>query len=138
VAGRTNLKEVSTLAEVEQPGTISYHIRGKLYEINEVEAGDYEDAARLATNEEEGTTDMALLTKFLTLKAVRVDGEELNPDAWGKEKFPVVNRVQNDVRRLHYVEMETDEEKADRKKAEAKAAAADAKKKPEGPDLPNS
>lgn len=138
MAGRTKL-EVPSIEEVEQPGHVAFHIRGKLYEVDEVAASDYEADAKIATNDDEGTVDMALLTKLLTLRSVKCDGAALNPEAWGKERFPVVNRVQNEVRRLHYVEIETDEETTERKKAEAKAAADAAKKKgKEGPDLPNS
>lgn len=128
-----------TLADVEETGRITFHIRGKQYEVEEAEATGYEEDARTATNEEEGTTDMTLLTKLLTLRTVKVDGVPLDAVAWGKEKFPVVNRVQNEVRRLHYIELETDEEIEERRKREAKSTA-DAKKakSPEGPDLPNS
>jgi hypothetical protein len=137
MAGRSQLKEVPSLEDVEQLGRVEFHIRGRLYVVEEVEASDYEADAKLATNEQEGTTDMALLTKLLTLRAVTRDGAKLDAAEWGKEKFPVVNRVQNEVRRLHYVEMETDEEREEREKAEKKADA-DAKKKQAGPDLPNS
>lgn len=138
MADRTHLKEVPTLEDTEQFGHIDFHIRGKRYDIDEVGAAEYEADARACTNEEEGTVDMVMLTKMLTLRSVKVDGGPLDPAGWAKERFPVVNRVQNEVRRLHYVEIETDEEVADRKKVDAKATADAKKKGADGPDLPNS
>lgn len=137
MAGRT-LKEVPSLEDVEQFGHTEFHIRGKLYAVDEVAASEYEADAKIATNEEEATVDMPLLTKLLTLRSVKRDGVALDPEAWGQERFPVVNRVQNEVRRVHYVEIETDEEAAERKKTEKAAADAARKRAKEGPDLPNS
>lgn len=140
MAGESKLASVPSLDEVETVGRTEFHIRGKHYEIEEIEALDYEKDAKTASDDEEGTTDMGLLTKLITLRAVTVDGKPLEPEAWGKEKFPVVNRVQNEVRRLHYIEVETDEEIAERKAEEAKAKAAEAKgaKKPKETPVPNS
>ena len=122
-----------TITQTEEPGKVSFHIRGRLYEIEEIEADAYERHAKEAVvDEDEGTVDMNLLTKLIALDAVKVDGETLNPETWGREKFPVVNRVNNEVRRLHYVEIETDEEKTVRTAGDA------AKRTKKGPDRPNS
>ena len=139
MAGESKLMPAPALDEVETVGSATFHIRGKLYEVEEIEALDYEKDAKTASDDDEGTTDMGLLTKLITLRAVKVDGKPLDPESWGKEKFPVVNRVQNEVRRLHYIEVETDEEIAERKAAEKKTAADAAKgKKTKETPVPNS
>lgn len=125
-----------SITQTERFGYVAFHLRGKLYEIEEIEAGQYEDHAKSAiVDEDEGTVDMGLLTKLVTLDAVKIDGQPLDGDAWRREKFPVVNRVQNEVRRLHYIDLETDEETAERK---AREKAEDGDKKRKGPDRPNS
>lgn len=127
-----------SITDTERPGYVAFHIRGRFFEIEEIEAAQYEAHARAAVvDEDEGTVDMGILTKLVTLDAVKVDGQPIDADAWGKEKFPVVNRVQTEVRRLHYIELETDEEAAERKAAEKAAEDADKPKK-KGPDRPNS
>lgn len=136
---RTTLTEVPRLEESEEIGKVSFHIRGKLYEIEEAEAGAYEDAVRGALNEDDNTVDTAIQMKLLALACVKVDGKELDADAWAREKYPVVNRVNNELKKLHWYELETDEESSERQKAEAAAAAEAEKAKPKRKsDIPNS
>lgn len=127
-----------SIEETEQIGRFSFHLRGKLYEGEEVEAAKYEELVKAAvTDPDEGTVDMNLLANLIAIETVKVNGKPIDAASWGREKFPVVNRIRTEVRRLHFIELETDEEKAERKKAEA-AAEASAKKAAKGPGLPNS
>lgn len=127
-ATRTAAAKAETKAETNgvAPEGVTYHtLRGKVYRIEELTAKEYEDAQRKAEipdkeNEGASVTDMILLEKLVTLKAVTVvdkvgdpAGEKLDPDAWGKERYPVTSRVGLEVRRAHYMSL-TDEEKAKR------------------------
>jgi hypothetical protein len=96
-------------------------IRGKTYRIDELPAGDYEDEQRKAeipNPDGEGTvTDMVLLSKLITLKATTIvekqgdpPGTPLDPEAWAKEKYPVVSRIQLAARQAHFMAL-TDEER---------------------------
>lgn len=130
---------VESIEEVEEIGRVSFHIRGKLYEIEEAEAGAYEAAVRGALDEKDNTVDTAIQLKLLAIECVKIDGKPLDPEAWAKEKYPVVNRVNNELRRLHWYELETDEEADARKREEAKIAAEAEKAKPNRKsDIPKS
>ena len=117
-------------APVEQPDVRYLNIRGKVYRIEEIEAGVYEEHQRTAEIKDEkgeGTlTDMVLLTKLVTLAATTIvakegdpAGEKLDPAAWAKEKYPVVSRVQLEVRRAHYMALTEQEIEQERKELEA-------------------
>ena len=128
---------VPSVENTEQPGHVEFHIRGRFFEIDELEAGAYEEHIRTAAAAgEEDKTDMLLLEKLLVIDAVKVDGKKLDPEQWAKEKYPIYSRVVNEVKRLHWLDIETDEEKEAREK-EAKKRAADDAKKPKS-DVPNS
>jgi len=106
--------------EAKDESSRSFHIRGKAYVLRELTGGEYYDEQRVAQNED-GDIDMMLLARLITLKGVTCDGKPLDPEAWSQESFSVVNRVQLEMRQMHFIAAETDEEKRDRLKAEAAA-----------------
>lgn len=116
----------------EEDGVTFLTIRGTTYRIDELGAGEYEDEQRKAeipNPDGDGTiTDMLLLSKLVTLKAVSIvdkpgdpPGEKLDPTKWAKEKHPVVSRVQLAVRQAHYMAL-TDEEAREAEKREKEKA----------------
>ena len=120
-----------------QPDVSFLTIRGKIYRIEELENGKYEDLQRAAEipnpkDADEKVTDMIVLNRLVTLSSVTIvekvgdpAGTKLDADAWAKEKIPVVSRVQYEVRRAHYMTL-TDEEMAAADEADRKAASPNA------------
>ena len=120
---RSTKPELVPDPEPEEDGVTFLTIRGTTYRIDELGAGAYEEEQRKAeipNPEGEGTvTDMVLLSKLVTLKAVTIvdkkgdpPGTALDPGAWAKEKHPVVSRVQSSVRQAHFMALTDDELKA--------------------------
>jgi len=88
-------------------------LRGKHYTVHELLAEQYEDVVKRATPPpaEDGTqkdADFALLTKFLVLEAVKEDGKPIASP--GKLPHPVFAKLNMVARRMHWGEIESDEE----------------------------
>lgn len=133
-------------SELEEAGVVRFHLRGREVEIREVPGEDYEEAMRTAeaASETPGKIDMPTLEKLLCFGAVKIDGQEVDPEQWGGKgsdrwfTYPVTSRIADEVKRLHWVTLETDEEIAERKAEEAKAAKATEASTKKGVELPNS
>lgn len=114
--------DTPTVDKTDELAAATFHIRGKEYKVLELISAEYEDLVKQASDEEEGTTDTALLSRLLTLAAVKIDGKDVPENWFTTEKYPVTNRVANEVKRIHWVELETDEEVEERTKEERDAA----------------
>lgn len=126
--------------DLETPETRTYHLRGHEISITEMPSEDYEEAMRAAALED-GKVDMPILERLLAVGSVKIDGQPLDAEKWGRYPSPVTQRITQDVKEVHWMNLETDEERAAREKAEkaAKAAAEeDGKKAPKEVPLPNS
>lgn len=141
MSGRT----VEKLGDTEKYGEITIHLRGREVTISEMAAEDYEEALRSAAVMDENgkptdRTDMLVFEKLLAVGSVKVDGKEVDLEDWGGKgndrwyTYPVTQRILTEVKRLHWVDLETDEEKD----AKKKAAQAASKKAPAESDVPNS
>lgn len=135
-------REVTKLGDTEQVATTTFHIRGREYAVTEIPAENYEEALRSASIlDEEGKatdrTDMLMFEKLLAIESVKIDGEPVELETWNKLPYPVTNRILTEVKRMHWIDIETDEEKAAREKAakeRSKGKRADAAES----DIPNS
>ncbi len=134
---RKPLTSIPSVEKTEDPGVVTFHLRGREFVVREIPAGEYEQAIRDAASEDDdGKTDMLLLEKLLVVSSTTIGGKLLDPEEWAKEKYPVYQRVVNETKKLHWLDLETDEEIDERKKAAAASARESAKKTKS--DIPNS
>lgn len=131
------LKAVESLGSTEEPAVTTFHLRGREYTVTEMLAEDYEEALRAAAVEDSDKTDMLVFDKLMAVGSVAIDGEPVSLERWNKLPHPIASRVMDEVKRVHWLNLETDEEIEARKAAAAAKAKAD-KEKPEKSDVPNS
>lgn len=138
-------RKVAKLGDTEQYGVITFHLRGREVTVSEMPAEDYEEALRAAVvigedGKPTDRTDMLVFEKLLAVGSVKVDGKDVDIEDWGGKgsdrwyTYPVTQRILTEAKRLHWVDLETDEDKAAREKAAKRAATSDAKES----DVPNS
>lgn len=137
-------REVSKLGDTDEVESTTFHIRGREYTVTEIPAEDYEEALRAAAvmDEESGKstdkTDMLVFEKLLAVEAVSRDGKKVELETWNRLPYPVTNRILTEIKRLHWMDIETDEEKEARAKALKAAAKKDDAAKTVESDVPNS
>lgn len=98
-------------------------LRGKHYVIRELTAEEYEVVAAAAnipspTEPGETVTDMNILRRTLVIQATTEDGKQLTPEMQKKLKQPVYGKLDILARRMHWGEIESDEEAAERRERE--------------------
>jgi hypothetical protein len=103
--------EVSELDET--PGEVSVTIRGVHYKFRELTIGEYEKLLKMAEGPN-GRTDNVLLLKLMVKEAMVEPKRTLEEQA--KTPMPVARRLNDIVNEMHFTDIETDEEKADRDK----------------------
>ena len=141
-------RKVAKLGDTEQFGVVTFHLRGREITVSEMPAEDYEEALRAAAvigedGKPTDRTDMLVFDKLLAVGSVKVDGKEVDIEDWGGKgndrwyTYPVTQRILTEVKKLHWVDLETDEEKAAREKAAREQAKKDSAKTAES-DVPNS
>lgn len=136
---RGAVAEIPSIEKVEDSGIVTFHIRGREFVVREINASDYEEQLRAASTGEDGKVDMLVLEKLLVMKSVTIDGKPVSDlEAWGKEPYPVASRVVDEVKKLHWLNIETDEEIEQRKREAASAARDAAKEGAKRESLPNS
>jgi hypothetical protein len=131
-----------TPSDLETPETRTYHLRGHEITITEMPSAGHDEAMRAAAaGQEDGKVDMPILERLLAVGSVKIDGQPLDAEKWGRYPSPVTQRITADVKEVHWMNLETDEEREAREKAAraaAKAAEEDGRKAPKDVPLPNS
>lgn len=137
-------RQVASVGSTDETESTTFHIRGHEYVVSEIPAEDYEEALRSAAvvDEESGKptdkTDMLLFERLLAVEAVKRDGAQMELEVWNKLPYPITKRLSDEIKRLHWLDLETDEEKAAREKAAKERAKKDDKAKAAESDVPNS
>jgi hypothetical protein len=96
--------------------TVTATIKGTRYVLRELEMIEYERELKRAEGPD-GRVDNVLLLKFMVLKSLqepKLDAEQL-----GHKGTSVVRKLNDIVNEIHFADVESDEEKAEREAAEA-------------------